>query len=86
MKEQRDFKSYRILIVDDEKAIRMMLLDYLENYYTIETAETYFTIHYEVGILFLCPQEQIAIQFLNRATDDSSVFNLPVFGVANPSR
>jgi CheY-like chemotaxis protein len=32
--------TYRILIVDDEKAIRMMLLDYLEDNYRIETAET----------------------------------------------
>jgi CheY-like chemotaxis protein len=32
--------TYRILIVDDEKAIRMMLLDYLEDTYQIETAET----------------------------------------------
>ncbi|MBN1306892.1 MAG: response regulator [Chitinispirillaceae bacterium] len=40
MKERHDDKSYRILIVDDEKAIRLMLLDYLENTYTIETAET----------------------------------------------
>ena len=32
---------YRILIVDDEKAIRMMLLDYLENRYdVVDTAET----------------------------------------------
>ena len=32
--------TYRILIVDDEKAIRMMLLDYLETKYDITTAET----------------------------------------------
>lgn len=31
---------HRILIVDDEKAIRMMLLDYLEDNYTVEVAET----------------------------------------------
>lgn len=35
-----DLRSHRILIVDDEKAIRMMLLDFLEDYYTVETAET----------------------------------------------
>jgi CheY-like chemotaxis protein len=40
MAEQRNQISHRILIVDDEKAIRMMLLDYLENSYEIETAET----------------------------------------------
>ncbi|MBN1758679.1 MAG: response regulator [Chitinispirillaceae bacterium] len=37
---QKKDSSYRILIVDDEKAIRMMLLDYLENDYEIVTAET----------------------------------------------
>jgi CheY-like chemotaxis protein len=31
---------YKILIVDDEKAIRMMLLDYLENSYEVHTADT----------------------------------------------
>jgi CheY-like chemotaxis protein len=31
---------YKILIVDDEKAIRMMLVDFLENKYTVDTAET----------------------------------------------
>jgi len=31
---------YRILIVDDEKAIRMMMLDYLEDTYHTEAAET----------------------------------------------
>jgi CheY-like chemotaxis protein len=40
MIEKKDQQPYRILIVDDEKAIRMMLLDYLENDYEIETAET----------------------------------------------
>ena len=30
---------FRILVVDDEKAIRMMLLDYLENEYEVDTAE-----------------------------------------------
>ncbi len=38
--EQKNTGPYRILIVDDEKAIRMMLLDYLENSYEIITAET----------------------------------------------
>jgi len=33
-------KEYSILIVDDEKAIRMMLLDYLEDTYHTESAET----------------------------------------------
>jgi CheY-like chemotaxis protein len=33
-------KMYKILVVDDEKAIRMMLVDFLENKYTVETAET----------------------------------------------
>ena len=32
-------KKYKILIVDDERAIRLMLLDYLENKYTVQTAE-----------------------------------------------
>jgi CheY-like chemotaxis protein len=32
--------SHSILVVDDEKAIRMMLLDYLENDYRVETAPT----------------------------------------------
>ncbi|MDO5575794.1 MAG: response regulator [Fibrobacter sp.] len=32
-------ENFRILIVDDEEAIRMMLLDYLENKYEVETAE-----------------------------------------------
>lgn len=32
--------NFRILIVDDEKAIRMMLLDYLEDKYNVDTAET----------------------------------------------
>lgn len=36
----KDTSPHRILIVDDEKAIRMMLLDYLENKYEIITAET----------------------------------------------
>lgn len=40
MNEQASTLKYRILIVDDEKAIRMMLSDYLEQNYTIETAET----------------------------------------------
>lgn len=40
MKELTEEMMYRILIVDDERAIRMMLLDYLENRYHIETAET----------------------------------------------
>ncbi len=40
MKKQSNNGTYRILIVDDEKAIRMMLLDYLENLYEVETAET----------------------------------------------
>lgn len=41
MTETETRKSrYRILIVDDEKAIRMMLLDYLESMYEIVTAET----------------------------------------------
>ena len=40
MKKQKDLSSYRILIVDDEKAIRMMLFDYLEVIYQVETAET----------------------------------------------
>lgn len=40
MNEQTEEMMYRILIVDDERAIRMMLLDYLENRYHIETAET----------------------------------------------
>ena len=40
MTEPNNRQSHRILIVDDEKAIRMMLLDYLENKYEIETAET----------------------------------------------
>jgi len=31
---------YNILVVDDEKAIRMMLLDYLETKYLVDTAET----------------------------------------------
>ncbi len=34
-----DQKKYRILIVDDEKAIRLMLLDYLENKYLVDTAD-----------------------------------------------
>jgi YesN/AraC family two-component response regulator len=33
-------KNYKILVVDDEKAIRMMLVDFLENKYTVDTAET----------------------------------------------
>ena len=40
MADQLNSFNYRILIVDDEKAIRMMLLDYLENKYEILTAET----------------------------------------------
>ena len=31
--------KYKVLIVDDEKAIRMMILDYLENRYAVTTAE-----------------------------------------------
>lgn len=30
---------YKILVVDDEKAIRLMLLDYLENKYFVQTAD-----------------------------------------------
>jgi CheY-like chemotaxis protein len=40
MEEQRNQSRNSILVVDDEKAIRMMLLDYLENDYDVETAET----------------------------------------------
>lgn len=40
MEEKSSVEKYRILIVDDERAIRMMLLDYLEVSYEIETAET----------------------------------------------
>jgi CheY-like chemotaxis protein len=40
MSTSTDLRNYRILIVDDEKAIRMMLFDFLEDYYTVETAET----------------------------------------------
>ncbi len=37
--ETKDLSSYKILVVDDEKAIRMMLYDYLENSYRVEIAE-----------------------------------------------
>lgn len=40
MTESTDQKSHSILVVDDEKAIRMMLLDYLETNYEVETADT----------------------------------------------
>jgi CheY-like chemotaxis protein len=40
MSESVEQKSYSILVVDDEKAIRMMLLDYLESTYVVETADT----------------------------------------------
>ena len=40
MEEKASETKYRILIVDDERAIRMMLLDFLESKYSIETAET----------------------------------------------
>jgi YesN/AraC family two-component response regulator len=39
VEKTEDQKKYRILIVDDEKAIRLMLLDYLENKYLVDTAD-----------------------------------------------
>jgi CheY-like chemotaxis protein len=39
MSSSVDLKKYRILVVDDEKAIRLMLLDFLEEKYTVRTAD-----------------------------------------------
>jgi CheY-like chemotaxis protein/anti-sigma regulatory factor (Ser/Thr protein kinase) len=40
MNQKNDGLNHTILVVDDEKAIRMMLVDFLENKYTVATAET----------------------------------------------
>lgn len=40
MVKANDRLPYRILVVDDEKAIRMMLVDFLENRYELDTADT----------------------------------------------
>jgi DNA-binding NarL/FixJ family response regulator len=52
MREDVQGKKYHILIVDDEKAIRMMLLDFLETKYCVETAETG-----EVAMVLLASQK-----------------------------
>ena len=39
MTESTDLKKYKVLVVDDEKAIRLMLMDYLEDKYTVKTAD-----------------------------------------------
>lgn len=39
MSECIDLKKYKILVVDDEKAIRLMLLDFLEDKYSVQTAD-----------------------------------------------
>jgi CheY-like chemotaxis protein/anti-sigma regulatory factor (Ser/Thr protein kinase) len=39
MPEIENGKKYKVLVVDDEKAIRLMLLDYLENKYFVQTAD-----------------------------------------------
>lgn len=40
MVKVNDRLPYKILVVDDEKAIRMMLVDFLENRYELDTADT----------------------------------------------
>jgi len=39
MSESNDERKYKILVVDDEKAIRLMLLDFLEDKYLVKTAD-----------------------------------------------
>lgn len=68
MKEQQNNKVYRILIVDDEKAIRMMLLDYLENTYEIETAET----------------GETALEILKKRSFDLVISDINMPGISGP--
>jgi CheY-like chemotaxis protein len=68
MKDQQNSKGYRILIVDDEKAIRMMLLDYLENTYEIETAET----------------GETAIEILEKRSFDLVISDINMPGISGP--
>jgi CheY-like chemotaxis protein len=61
-------KKYRILIVDDEKAIRMMLLDYLENKYVVDTAET----------------GEVAVALLEKQQYDLVISDINMPGISGP--
>lgn len=68
MEKNFEKRSFRILVVDDEKAIRMMLLDYLENKYEVDTAEN----------------GMIALEFLQKNKYDLVISDINMPGMSGP--
>lgn len=68
MNGEKKVQQKSILIVDDEKAIRMMLLDYLEDNYHAETAET----------------GEVALARLKERTFDLVISDINMPGISGP--